>query len=301
MVVAVELRGKYQRPIWNGPRDQFEALHWIACEALIAFCLMSTHFHLVLEVPDERTAERVVRRIARRLDATADERGVARLDVPHMQVLADDHAVLRYVAYTHANPVKAGMVSDPLAWAFSSHRDVYGLRHAAWFSPAAIHARLSGPEDASWLHRKAEGRIAPPVLVEPTPREWPIEGLAFIERTVASVYGLSEEEMDAPRQGAQARACLATVARIEGWRPPEIADFIGWTDRHARRFAVDDTPAVRAALAILRDPRLRPSGSAWWEVPVDARGPSLWQEWRESVRHDRPIGHDRKNSGSGAR
>jgi hypothetical protein len=193
------------------------------------------------------------------------------------------------------------MVGDPLAWPFSSHRDVYGLRHARWFSPKGIRARLSDRHDPAWLHGKAGGTAPPPVLDGPIPREWPEEPLALIERAVASVFGMTNEELAAPRRGASARACLATVALIEGWRSPELADFMGWTDRHARRFEVRDTPEVRATLAVLRDPRLRPSGSGWWEVPAEARGPNLWLEWRESHGDVRPIGRDRKKGRSGSR
>jgi hypothetical protein len=106
MVVSVELRGKYQRRIWNGPADQLEAMQAIASEALVAFCFMGTHLHLVLELESIEASQSVIGTIARRLDATAEERGVARLDVPHVDVLTDDHAVLRYIAYAHANPVK---------------------------------------------------------------------------------------------------------------------------------------------------------------------------------------------------
>jgi hypothetical protein len=279
MVVAVELRGVHKRPIWNGPRDQLEGMRAIACKELIRFCLMSTHAHLILEVASEADARKLVRKIARRLDATADERGVARLDEPHLQVLGDDHAVLRYAAYTHANPVQAEMVEDPLAWPFSSHRDVYGLRHAQWFSPERLRSRMSEGLDGRWLHRKAEGWTAVPTLADPIGREEPIEALELIGRAVASVLGLTEEEM---RASPKARRCFAVAARVEGWQPSAIARFLGWTCRHARRFGIEDTPEVRAVLAVLRDPRLRPTGSAWWEVPAEVRGPRLWSAWRES-------------------
>ena len=79
-VVAGELRGKYGRPISWGPSIEFAGLRAIADDALLAFCLMSTHLHLVAEVDDEPAARRWFRRVARRLDRTAEVRGVARLD-----------------------------------------------------------------------------------------------------------------------------------------------------------------------------------------------------------------------------
>jgi hypothetical protein len=271
------VRGRYGGRIWRGPEDQLTGLRAIACEELVAFSLMGTHFHLVLEVEDESEAAAIVRRITNRLDRTADERGVARLDTPHFQVLSDDYAVLRYVAYAHANPVKAGMVEDPLAWSFSSHRDVYGLRCTTWFSPRRILARLTERLDGAWLHRKAEGLAAVPAIVEPVPREQPVDALDVIAQSVASVHGF--ETVHANRT---ARRTFASVARLEGWHTRAIAVHLGRSDRQTRRLGAVDTPAVRAVCAVLRDPRLRPTGSAWWQVPAEARGPNLWAEWRES-------------------
>jgi putative transposase len=279
MVVAVELRGVYKRAIWNGPRDQVMGMRVIACDALLAFCLMSTHAHLVFEVADMAEAERIVRRIVRRLNSTAEERGVARIDTPHLQVLEDDYAVLRYTAYAHANPVKAEMVDDPLAWPFSSHRDVYGLRRTRWFAPDRLLSKMSEAVDARWLHRKAEGWRKVPFLDTPEKRKHPTEGLPLIGRAVASVFGLTEEEMLAR---PKARRCFAMAALTEGWKPSAIADMLRWTPRHAQRVGLGDTPEVRSVLAVLRDDRLRPTGTAWWEVPAEARGPNLWKAWRES-------------------
>ena len=274
MVVAVELRGVHKRAIWTGPRDQLEGMHAVACEELLAFCLMGTHVHLVLEVTDEEHARAVIRRIRNRLDRSAEARDVARLDEPHVQVLADDHAVLRYIAYAHANPVAAEMVLDPLAWPFSSHRDAYGLRRARWFSPDRLRARVD-----RWLHSKAGGKFPVPGLVQPIKRKHPLEGLPLLARTVAMVFGVTDEELCCR---PDARRCLIVAARFEGWCPPVVADFLGCTARHVQRTALVDTPEVRAVVAAFTDPRLRPTGSAWWEVPAEARGPRLWAAWRET-------------------
>jgi hypothetical protein len=282
MVVAGELRGKYGRPIFLGPVDQFDGLRAIADDALLAFCLMSTHLHLVAEVDDEPAARRWFRRVARRLDKTAEARGVARLDEPHLQVLPDDHAVLRYVAYAHANPVKAQMVVDPLAWPFSSHRDVQGLRFARWFSPARLVAHMSDGMHRAWLHGEAKGAHPLPSGPSIAPLDWPVEPFDLIRRATASVFGLTEEELAAPKRGADARHCLAVVAELEGWKAAEIADALGWTDRNMRRVSRDVTLPVIAVLTMLRDRRLRPTGNAWWEVPAEARGPRLWEMWWDS-------------------
>jgi hypothetical protein len=88
--------------------------------------------------------------------------------------------------------------------------------------------------------------------------------------------------MRAPKRGAAARRCFATVAHLEGWTLKETSQALGWDERHVRRIALETTPEARAVLAILGDSRLRPTGPAWWIVPAEARGPSLWSEWRET-------------------
>jgi hypothetical protein len=282
MIVAVELKGRHGWRIFRGPEEQVAALRAIAHERLFGFCLMSTHLHLMWEVDSLEDAQRITRVVARRLDATADERGVARLDEPHLQVLPDDHAALRYLAYIHGNPVTAGMLGDPLTWAFSSHRDVLGLRHARWFSPERVRARMDEKHNVDWLHRTAKGFApAPKLEVGLVPRTWPIEPFEMIRRSVGAVYGLTDAEMRAPKRGAPARHCIVRVAHLEGWTLTEIALALGWNERHAKRIGLEPTPEVLMALAVLRDQRMRPTGSAWWIVPAEARGPNLWAEWRE--------------------
>lgn len=275
MVFGVEVRGRHKGRLWAGPEDQLSGMGAIACDQLIAFCLMSTHLHLVLEVENERHARAIVRRICNALDRTADERHVARTDEPHLQVLGDDYAVLRYTAYAHGNPVAAHMVADPLAWFFSSHRDVYGLRTTTWFSPERLVARMNEKLDGAWLHRRAGGGLTVPVLAAPVQRAVPVEPLDVIARTVASVHGAP-----AIHATRRTRRCFAAVARFEGWGTGPIAAHMNRSDRQVRRLLALDAPSVRAVLVCLQDFRLRPTGSEWWQVAAEARGPALWEEWR---------------------
>ena len=275
MVVAVELRGMYRGRIFRDPEDHLAWMIDLACPELIAFCLMSTHVHLVLEVESEEHARAAVRRIRNRHDRTAPERGVAMLDEPHFQVLADDHAVFRYVVYAHGNPVKAEMVADPLGWAFSSHRDVCGLRNAPWYSADRILAILHDQPDGASLHERAGGRVAAPKLIEPVQHTVPSETLDVIARTVAGFFGQAELH-----ETPVARRCFASVARLQAWPTKSIAAHMRKSIRQVNRLSAEDTPAVRAVLAMLDDPRLRPTGDHWWVVPAEARGPNLWTDWR---------------------
>jgi hypothetical protein len=289
MVISVEMKGAYGRRVFTGPHDQLEGLRVLtgcARDALLAFCFMSTHIHALLDDPD---ATRIVRRVGRELDKTADRRGVARFEEPHVEVLSDGHAALRYAAYTHANPVKAGMVIDPLAWPFSSHRDAIGLRSAPWYSPArllALGSELEVPVH-EWVHTRALGRpLRRHDSVEPL--TWPTEPLDLIARSTRAVFGLTESEWLARRRGASARHCFVATAELRGWRSAEIAAYLGWTERHGRRVSSEITPEIRSTLAVLADARLRPTNREWWFVPAAARGPRLWKEWWDEVRSPTP-------------
>jgi hypothetical protein len=288
-VISVEMKGAYGRRVFTGPDDQLEGLQVLtrcAGDALLAFCFMSTHIHALLDDPEAR---RIIRRVRRELDATADRRGVARFDEPHIEILSDAHAALRYAAYTHANPVKAGMVVDPLAWPLSSHRDAMGVRSAPWYSPArllALGSELRDPVN-EWLHRHAEGRsLLRQASVEPL--TWPTEPLDLIARSTRAVYGLTEAEWQRRRRGAPARHCFVTTAELRGWRRAEIASYLEWTERHGRRVCSAITPEVRSTLLILADARLRPTSREWWFVPAAARGPRLWKEWWDEIRSPAP-------------
>ena len=275
MVFAIELRGLNRARIFRDSQDQVECMLDLACAELIAFCLMSTHMHLVLEVDSEDHAKAVVRRIANRHDRTAPERGVAMVDEPHLQVLADDHAVFRYLVYAHGNPVKAEMVADPLSWPFSSHREMCGMRNASWYSADRIMLRVRRHPEGASFHERAGGRLPVPQLLEPVQRTQPGETLDVIALTVAAFFGHAKLHESFP-----ARRCFASIARFEAWPTKSIAAHLDKSIRQVNRFAPEDTPAVRAVLAMLRDPRLRPTGAHWGLVPAEARGPNLWTDWR---------------------
>jgi hypothetical protein len=108
-----------------------------------------------------------------------------------------------------------------------------------------------------------------------------MEPFDLLRRTVRAVYGFTDAEMRAPKRGAPARHCLATVARLQGWTLPEIAHAIGWDERRPQRISLELTVEAISALTMLADSRLRPTGDEWWIVPAEARGPALWAEWRE--------------------
>lgn len=48
------------------------------------------------------------------------------------RVLVDANKILTDVGYAVLNPTRAGLVDDPLAWYWSTYRDLFGATHDPW-------------------------------------------------------------------------------------------------------------------------------------------------------------------------
>lgn len=69
--------------------------------------------------------------------------------LPAAEALVDEQKRRRSLRYVHLNPTRAGLVTDPLAWPFSTHRDAVGLALAPVRDrirdPHRFHRRLEEP------------------------------------------------------------------------------------------------------------------------------------------------------------
>ena len=100
---------------------------------ILAWCLMPTHYHLALRtgrLPLWRSLRLIQGRFAlahnrrhRTLGPLWQGRYKARL-------VEDQSALDRLIAYIHLNPVKAGLVRSPAAYAHSGHRELLGCVRA---------------------------------------------------------------------------------------------------------------------------------------------------------------------------
>jgi REP element-mobilizing transposase RayT len=90
-----------------------------------AYCLMSTHYHILMQTPDAN-----ISRAMRHIDGVYTQRynRTYSLDGPlfrgrYKSILVDgDSYLLQLVRYIHRNPVKAGIVTKPENYPWSSHR-----------------------------------------------------------------------------------------------------------------------------------------------------------------------------------
>jgi REP element-mobilizing transposase RayT len=142
-VYHVILRGNHRQPIFTVPADRV-MLDALVAETLErfdarahAYCWMSNHLHLALQVADtplgpivRRIAGVYARRVQRRLPTTGHL-----FERRYRSVLVDaDAHLLRLVRYIHLNPLRAGLVTDPAEYPWSGHRAYLGLAAVPWLT-----------------------------------------------------------------------------------------------------------------------------------------------------------------------
>ena len=142
-VYHVILRGNHRQAVFIEPSDR-AMLDDLVAETLErfdarahAYCWMTNHMHLALQVADaplgpivRRIAGVYARRIQRRLPTTGHL-----FERRYRSVLVDaDAHLLRLVRYIHLNPLRAGLVVDPADYPWSGHRAYLGLASVPWLT-----------------------------------------------------------------------------------------------------------------------------------------------------------------------
>jgi len=164
-VYHVILRGNHRQAIFTEPSDR-QILDALVAETLErfdarahAYCWMTNHMHLALQVADaplgpivRRIAGVYARRIQQRLPTTGHL-----FERRYRSVLVDaDTHLLRLVRYIHLNPLRAGLVADPVDYPWSGHRAYLGLTSIPWLT-TDFTLRLLGTNRSS--ARRAYARL----------------------------------------------------------------------------------------------------------------------------------------------
>jgi REP element-mobilizing transposase RayT len=147
----VTLRGNHRQDIFFSPADR-DLLNRIVARALSrcaarlhAYCWMTNHLHLLLQ-PDETPLGMLVLRVAgqfaRAVQAGLHTTGHLFQNRYHATQVATDNQLLALVRYIHLNPVRAGIVSDPAAYPWSSHPAYAGQRAEPWLTSGFVLAML---------------------------------------------------------------------------------------------------------------------------------------------------------------
>ena len=118
--------------------------------SLLAYCLLPTHYHFLLETaaPNLGIGMRAIHgRHTRKANARLGRTGPLWRDRFHSTVVHSGPHVVRAAAYIDANPVAAGIVDDPADWLWSSYRANAGLAEPwAWHRRDLVYRHLGAPD-----------------------------------------------------------------------------------------------------------------------------------------------------------
>lgn len=251
--VARALQGTLLFHDWTEALELWDRLRRAFPDAR-AICLMPNHVHIVAETEGGR------RRLSAVMSGFARWRGSYRGQDAHCwepqptpRDLPDDAHLRRTIRYVLLNPCRGDLVSDPLAWALSTHRDHVGLGDPALKvrTPDKFHAWVSGD---------------PSVRVEGTPLPELVLGapLPAIEVAVGAVLRLIPEAVR--KTAAGRRLCLRAAAMSDVSDPRLLADWLSVDRSLVQRRLVglpsrrdlEREPLLLAVLKVAGDPRFGP-------------------------------------------
>ncbi len=151
----VTLRGNHRQEIFrdSADRSMLDAIVRRASERsgarVLAYCWMSNHIHLVVQVdrqPLGMLMQPVGSRYARYLQRAKGTTGHLFERRYHAVLVISEEQLLHVVRYVHFNPVRAGMVSAPGDYPWSSHRQYLGQIVRTWVCPESVLSQLAKDE-----------------------------------------------------------------------------------------------------------------------------------------------------------
>ncbi len=234
------LRGNHRQVIFTAEDDYlaFEEILRSALERfgarLHAYCWMPNHVHLAIQVsepPLGRIMHLLASRYARLKQSMVPTTGHLFERRYRAKVIAADQYLLTLVRYIHLNPVRAGLVADPTAYRWSSHRAYLGTVSVGWldvastldmFDPGRAVAIMAyqrfmadqpRDDDIAHIHPSAGREWAAPGPHAARPA-WPTRGgaardLEEIVHEVAHELGVNPADLDSPRR----LSCLVSARR----------------------------------------------------------------------------------------
>lgn len=131
-VYHVMARGVDGREVFTDDLDRrafLEAARLVKNESscsILAYCLMGNHFHFAIRVgstPLSRIMQRLLTAYVMAFNSRHERQGHL-FQARYKAVLClDDAYLIALIRYIHMNPVRAGLVSCPESWPWSSHHD----------------------------------------------------------------------------------------------------------------------------------------------------------------------------------
>jgi len=137
-----------------------------------AFCLMTNHVHLAMEVantPLSSIVQNVAFRYTRFINRRYQRVGHLFQGRYHALLVDADSYFLELVRYIHLNPVRAKLVADPSTYLWSSHRVYLGMAELSWLTTNTVLGEF-GTRRSQSVRRYARfiADLAPDISVIPT-------------------------------------------------------------------------------------------------------------------------------------
>jgi hypothetical protein len=228
----------------------------------LAATLMPNHPHLVAVVDDVAQAHLVFSKVL-----AAFVRGVAWPrpvwePFPPPQRIVGANKVLQAIRYVALNAPRAGLVDDPLAWYWSTHRDVIGATADPWVTLDRLRRYVPAGSalDAIRLHAYVSGD--PSTDPRGTPFPVPAADVAVAERPLADILAAAAAatrgSMNDHRRRGPTRTLFVWLAWVQGWTDAKrLADLCRTTPRTILEMVRRPPPAgLAAARLCLGDARL---------------------------------------------
>jgi putative transposase len=142
--------------------------HLVPVLDIVAYCLMYTHYHLLVWVKDPKTSEvcqtsevspvssppssvsNAMQRFSisytKAMNKRYDRVGALFQGAFQAKHVDNDGYLVHLSRYIHLNPVMSGLVERPEEWEFSSYQEYVGLRDGTLPRPEIVLAQFPSPE-----------------------------------------------------------------------------------------------------------------------------------------------------------
>ena len=244
----VILRGNARQDIFFAPENR-RCFYELMSEGVArfgyrvhAFCLMTNHLHLALQAGDQPLSagmQNLAFRYTRYLNGRLNRVGHLFEGRFKAYLVDRDSYGLALVRYIHLNPVRARMVEQPAAYAYSSHRAYLGRDDLPWLTTDWVLGQfgsrigLARTRFAHFIHEgkteghnpafyggQADARIVGEedfvrTILKPKPHRRQPPELGQVVTYVCRRYRLTEKELLAAgraRRPAEARTLVAWLA-----------------------------------------------------------------------------------------
>lgn len=223
--------------------------------------LMPNHVHLVVDVADVADARS---RFARSLGHLGRWWAPGRCVWERVQpgkVIAPGQPLHRELRYVALNPTRARLCRDPLAWPWTTHRDVMGAVVDPWVRVERLALALRSPaaELRKTWHRYVSSD--PSVATDGSAMPIPAAPTDLSTRPLHVILCATGAALRIPaafvRSVSRGRRLFIALARQQGWTDnAQLAASLGITPRGVRHEVAVDPAAIDAAALCLGDERL---------------------------------------------